>query len=268
VYEAPKCGASETPTGVFMSIRIFPRSEVFATYACPRHRLQAQCGTRSERQVIGHLDCGAEPDRRCGQPIAVELRVQAIREVLLALVVEERVDGREVPRGNHRVHAEREVIFERLDDESERQIVKRVVPRARGLARSRPEAFYPFSRAPQLQIASRIGFVVELLEVSVGRIFDARGNVELWPGTSIDGDPDLLSERHEAHVQLRRSVGEQRGIEIGCGCATRNRPSLQATSTLRIAHELEQGRCFRSARPQRHRARANPGKQHSGRGFH
>ena len=89
----------------------------------------------------------------------------------------------------------------------------------------------------------------------MGRVIDARGDVELGSGTSIEVYSDVLREREKAHLQRGWALGEQRGVEIRGRCAARYGPSLQPTHALRIARELEEGRGFRSAHPQRERAR-------------
>jgi hypothetical protein len=52
---------------------------------------QAERRTHPEREPLEHLTARTERHRHRGQAIGVELRVQAVREVLLSLVHEERV---------------------------------------------------------------------------------------------------------------------------------------------------------------------------------
>ena len=156
--------------------------------------LQAQARAKADREIGRDLEARAERDRDRRQPVPVELGVQAVREILLALVGIEGVEVREVPVGDDAVEPEGEPVVEELRDEANHLVGGRLVPRARSLTRTRrlSRVIEPVGGTTVLQQVRRDGDVAERRPVGVSRVRDALGDRELGARPSVEGDPDLL----------------------------------------------------------------------------
>ena len=215
-YETPRLGDTDmfTPASP-VDQEILERARVGHVGGRAHAGAQVQGRAEPDRELVGDLEAGPESEREGRHPIAVELRVQAVREVLLALVGVERVEVGEVAVGQDAVEAEGQPVVEELRDEADGLVDDRLVSGAGALPRVGGEGRVEHrGGAPVLEDARGNGHVPERRPAGVGRVRDAVGNRELRAGSAVERDPYLFAHRQDADREPEGQVDQERRVEV------------------------------------------------------
>lgn len=180
-----------------------------------RRGLQAQGERDPEVQLVGHLHARPEGERRRREAVGVELRVEAVREVLLALVVEERGRAGELVVRDHRVETEPHAAFEELRDEADHLIEANVLARARALPRARLQRLVRGLRG--LSVLEPVGGHAVGGVATAARalgVLGARSDVHRGIRAPLEVHADLVGEREDAKLEALVRIGQEGRVEV------------------------------------------------------
>ena len=171
----------------------------------------------SDGDPVVELRAEREADARNAEPVAQQLGMKLVREVLLALVHEESLLVEEGAYGQHGVESEHQRLADQGANHADGGVNHVVVALGVG--------------ARIGQIGSGEGTPGRIGEVDVGGHVDAGG-------ASLEADVALHGQPEQADLQLRLGVGQERGIEVGGRRAAGKHPCRDSIAARGRADEL------------------------------
>ena len=227
---------------------------------------QAELRADAERERGEQAEAPTDRDRHRRQPVAVELRVEAVREERLALVGVERGRRRQVRERQHQEDADREAVLDEVlhaaDDQVRTRLAARALPlpRIRGhvvvraLTELRPliaALLEPLRRDDRVRERNRLRARRTVDDVA-GRDRERHVVARRAP---VERQRDLFGEHRDADVEAVLGELEHRGIEVRRRRARIAHDRRKPAGAVGRAERLEERGCVRAGGREEERAR-------------